>query len=130
MDDNLTQVGVIQSVCPSVRPSVCLFECLQDRQLIRNICRPGHKPNYGEMDDNLTQVGVIQSVCLSVRPSVRPSVCLSVCLSLCLGDRQLIRNICRPGHKPNYGEMDDNLTQVSVWFVCPSVCSQKNATLY
>ena len=34
-----------------------LFECLQDRQLIRNICRLGHKPNYGDMDEQLTQVG-------------------------------------------------------------------------
>ena len=33
-----------------------LFECLQDRQLIRNICRSGHKPNYGDMDEHLTQV--------------------------------------------------------------------------
>lgn len=33
-----------------------LFETLQDRQLIRNICRPGHSPNYTELDDNLSQV--------------------------------------------------------------------------
>ncbi|KAK2148717.1 hypothetical protein LSH36_486g02011 [Paralvinella palmiformis] len=30
-----------------------IFEVLQDRQLIRSICRPGHQPNYGEPDETL-----------------------------------------------------------------------------
>ena len=30
-----------------------IFEVLQDRQLIRSICRPGHQPNYGEPDESL-----------------------------------------------------------------------------
>ena len=34
-----------------------LFENLQDRQLLRNICRSGHRPNYADMEENLAQVG-------------------------------------------------------------------------
>lgn len=34
-----------------------LFDSLQDRQLIRNICRAGHKPNYPEVEYGLAQVG-------------------------------------------------------------------------
>ena len=30
-----------------------LFEALADRQLIRNISRPGHPPNYAEMEESL-----------------------------------------------------------------------------
>ncbi|XP_064641912.1 phosphoinositide 3-kinase regulatory subunit 4-like isoform X2 [Lineus longissimus] len=33
-----------------------LFESLEDRQLIRNICRPGHKPAYQELDESLNQL--------------------------------------------------------------------------
>ncbi len=33
-----------------------LFETLQDRQLLRNICRPGHQTNYGEMEESLAPV--------------------------------------------------------------------------
>lgn len=33
-----------------------LLEALQDRQLIRNICRHGHQPNYTELDDSLTPI--------------------------------------------------------------------------
>ena len=33
-----------------------LLEALQDRQLIRNICRPGHPPNYTELDEQLTHI--------------------------------------------------------------------------
>ncbi|KAI0213059.1 Phosphoinositide 3-kinase regulatory subunit 4 [Lamellibrachia satsuma] len=33
-----------------------LFDSLQDRQLIRNICRAGHKPNYPEVEYGLAQL--------------------------------------------------------------------------
>ena len=33
-----------------------LFDNLQDRQLLRNICRSGHRPNYRSLEDNLAQV--------------------------------------------------------------------------
>ena len=35
-----------------------LFDSLQDRQLIRNICRAGHTPNYPEVEYGLAQVRV------------------------------------------------------------------------
>ena len=34
-----------------------LLDSLQERQLIRNLCRPGHSPNYTEREESITQVG-------------------------------------------------------------------------
>lgn len=52
------------------------FDSLHDRQLIRNLCRPGHKPSYSQPEDNqLAQVkkgkirrdGISYSVCVLFR---------------------------------------------------------------
>ncbi len=58
--------SVCLSVCPSVRPSVCLSVCPCVCLSVRvSVC-----------------LSVCPCVCLSVRPSVRVSVCLSVCVSV------------------------------------------------
>ncbi len=78
---NTFQVVLLSSLKPPVSRSVYdyivrsplmekLLGCLHDRKLMRNICRSGHKPNYGEMDERLTQVQLVESGMQQIKESI------------------------------------------------------------
>lgn len=53
---NPGQYWIIFSFCSNLFTVVCIFFSLQDRQLVRNLCRSGQRPNYPETDEALVPI--------------------------------------------------------------------------